>query len=175
RRVDRQPVFAGQMRDDGLAVADGLALVDEIGQLSARRRRRIENVLMHEGKAGETQEREDLQPIAVVVGDTEEHRIAVQRDHDRARVNDMGHPPCGVFALIFGADHSTKRGLGSLRPRRIARSRLPQADFLRPDQDGDSWRAELSGWPARTVYLGLTLRAHQNLLATSRKWSPLEL
>src|SRR6185312_15653316 len=89
RRVDRQPVFAGQMRDDGLAVADGLALVDEIGQLSARRRRRIENVLMHEGKAGETQEREDLQPIAVVVGDTEEHRIGVQRDHDRARVNDM--------------------------------------------------------------------------------------
>jgi hypothetical protein len=39
------------MSDDGLTVADGLAVVDDIGKLAARRRRRIENVLMRESRS----------------------------------------------------------------------------------------------------------------------------
>src|SRR6185437_3990652 len=30
RGIERQPVFAGDMRDDGLAVADALAIIDDI-------------------------------------------------------------------------------------------------------------------------------------------------
>ena len=51
--VDRQPVLGGDVGDDGVAVADRLARVDDIGQLAARRRRRVENVLMPERHAGE--------------------------------------------------------------------------------------------------------------------------
>ena len=59
------------MGDDGLAVADRLAVVDEIRKLPARRRRRIENMLVRERHAGKPQEGEYLEPVAVVVGDAE--------------------------------------------------------------------------------------------------------
>ena len=65
-------IFADEMDEDGLAVADRLAVIDDVGQLPARRLRRIENMLMHERHAGEPQEGEDLQPVAVVVGDAEQ-------------------------------------------------------------------------------------------------------
>ena len=69
------------MGDDGLAVADGFAVVDDIGQLPARRLRRIENMLVRERHAGEPQEGEDLQPVTVVVGDAEQFGIGVEREH----------------------------------------------------------------------------------------------
>jgi len=51
--IDGQPVFAGQVRNDVLAVADRRAIVGDVGKLPARRGRRIENVLMGEGQAGQ--------------------------------------------------------------------------------------------------------------------------
>ena len=81
RRIDGQPVLADKVRDDGLAVADGLAVVDQVGQLPARRLRRVENVLMRERHMGELEEGENLQPVAVIVGDAEQGRIGVERDH----------------------------------------------------------------------------------------------
>ncbi len=81
--VDRRMVLAIDMRDDRPAVADHLAVVDDVGQLPARRRRGIEDVLVLERHAGELEEGIDLQPIAVVVGDTEEGRVGVQGEHGR--------------------------------------------------------------------------------------------
>ena len=82
--VDRQPVLGGDVGDDGVAVADRLARVDDIGQLAARRRRRVENVLVQEWHAGELEEREHLQAIAVVVDDAEQLGIGIKREHDIA-------------------------------------------------------------------------------------------
>jgi hypothetical protein len=82
RRIERQLVLLREMGVDGLAVADSLAIVDDIGQLPARRRRGIEDMLMREGQPREAHEGEHLQPIAVVVGDAEERRIGIERDHD---------------------------------------------------------------------------------------------
>ena len=69
------------MRDDRFAVAERFATVDDVGQLPARRRRSIENVLMPEWHAGEPHERENLQAIAVIVGDAEQLRVGIERDH----------------------------------------------------------------------------------------------
>ena len=77
------------MGDDGLAVTDRLAVIDNVGKLPARRRGRIENMLMHESKADETQKSENLQPIAVVVGHAEERRVRVKSDHDRHILGSM--------------------------------------------------------------------------------------
>ncbi len=52
RGIDRQTVFAGQMRDDRATVADGLAVVDDVGKLPARRARGIEYMMMRERQAG---------------------------------------------------------------------------------------------------------------------------
>jgi hypothetical protein len=60
------------VRDDGFAIADRRAVVGDVGKLAARRRRRIENMLMGEGQAGEPHEGKNFQPIAVVVGDAEQ-------------------------------------------------------------------------------------------------------
>jgi hypothetical protein len=59
------------MRDDGRAVADPLAAVDDVGKLAARRLRGVENVLVPESNSGQPQECENLQAIAVIVGDAE--------------------------------------------------------------------------------------------------------
>ena len=96
RRVDRQPVLSDEVGDDGIAVADGLAVVDDVGQLTARRRRGVENVLVPERHAGEPQESKHLQAIAVVVRDAEQLGIGVEGEHDiataRGREHSRGSP-----------------------------------------------------------------------------------
>ncbi len=79
--VDCQPVLGDDVRDDGVAVADRPPVVDHIGELPARRRRRIERVLVPERHAGEPQEREHLEPVAVVVRDAVELRPGIKRKH----------------------------------------------------------------------------------------------
>ena len=74
--VDRQPILGDEAGDDGIAVADRLAVVDEVGKLPAWRCRRVENVLVLERHAGESQEREHLEAIAVVVRIAEGHAAA---------------------------------------------------------------------------------------------------
>ena len=69
-RVDRQSIFFGDKVEDGLAVADGIIAVNDIGQLAARCLRGVENMLVMERHVGEPQEGVHLQAIAVVVGDT---------------------------------------------------------------------------------------------------------
>ena len=53
RGVDGQPVFFGEIRNDGLTVANRRAVIDDIGKLPARGRRRIENVFVGEGQPGQ--------------------------------------------------------------------------------------------------------------------------
>jgi len=59
------------VRNDGLAVADSCAIVGDVGQLPARRRRGIENMFVREGQGVKAHEGKHLQPIAVVIGDAE--------------------------------------------------------------------------------------------------------
>ena len=77
----RQAVFSGEIVEDGPAVADGVVAVDDVGQLPARRLRGVEDVLVGERHAGELEEGIDLQAIAVVVGDAEQRRIGIEREH----------------------------------------------------------------------------------------------
>jgi hypothetical protein len=67
--------------DDRLAVADRLVVVDDVRKLTTRSGRGIEDVLVFERHAGELEEGVDLQPVAVVVGDTEQGRVRVQGEH----------------------------------------------------------------------------------------------
>ena len=69
------------MRDDDLAVADRLAVIDNVGQLPARRARSVENVLVRERHAGEPHEGKYLQPIAIIIGDAEQLGVRIERDH----------------------------------------------------------------------------------------------
>src|SRR5689334_22136742 len=69
------------MRDDGLGIADGLAILDDVRQLLARRGRGVEQVLVHKRHAGELEEGKDLQPVAIVVGNAEQRRIGVECEH----------------------------------------------------------------------------------------------
>jgi hypothetical protein len=48
--IEGQMILAGKIGDNSIAVADRFAVVDDVGKLSARRRRRIENVRMMKGK-----------------------------------------------------------------------------------------------------------------------------
>ena len=95
-RIDRQPVLIDEVGDNGIAVADRLAVIDDVRQLAARRRRGVENVLVPERDAGEPQEREHLQAIAVVVRDAEQLGIGVEGEHDvataRGREHSRGSP-----------------------------------------------------------------------------------
>src|SRR5262249_55265329 len=79
--VDRQPVLANEMGDDRVAVADRLCVVDDVGQLAARRRGGIENVLMPECQPGEPQKGEDLEAIRVVVGNAKQLGIGIKGEH----------------------------------------------------------------------------------------------
>ena len=67
--------------------------VDDIRQLSARRLRRIENVFVPERHAGELQKSEHLQTVAIVVGDAEQRRIGIEREHDARHVQGGGRLP----------------------------------------------------------------------------------
>src|SRR5262245_23153859 len=60
RGLHGDAILPGEKGEDGLAVADGLAVIDDVGQLPARRLRCIEDVLMRERHPGELQERVDL-------------------------------------------------------------------------------------------------------------------
>ena len=67
--------LADETGEDGFAVADRFAVVDKVGKLPPRRRRCVEDVLVGERHAGEPHEGEDLEPVAVVVGDAEQRRV----------------------------------------------------------------------------------------------------
>ena len=73
------------MGDDALAVADGLAVIDDIGQLPARRGGGVEHMLMRERQPCELQKREHFQAIAIVVGDAEQLWVGIQGEHRGAR------------------------------------------------------------------------------------------
>jgi hypothetical protein len=83
--VDRQAILAGEMLDDGVAVADRLAVVDDVGKLTARCGRGIEDVLVRERQAGQLEKCEHLEAVAVVVGDAEQPGIGIEGDHDGLR------------------------------------------------------------------------------------------
>jgi len=82
--VDRQAVFVDEMRDDGVAVADDLAAIVDIGQLPARRLRGIKDVLVRERDTGELQESINLEPVTVVVGNAAQRRPGIEREHRAA-------------------------------------------------------------------------------------------
>ncbi len=71
RRVDGETIFAGDVGDDRLAVAQRFAVIDDVGKLAARRRGRVEDVLVPERHARQLEEGIDLEAVAVVVGDPE--------------------------------------------------------------------------------------------------------
>src|SRR5579871_5689804 len=81
RSVDRQAIFPGNKVEDCFAVANGVTAVDDVGQLPARRFGGVEDVVMLKGNAREFQEGEYLEPVAVVVGDSEQGRIGVEGQH----------------------------------------------------------------------------------------------
>ena len=70
--VDGQAIFADEMSDDDVAVADRLAGIGDKRELAARRRRRVENVLVAERHVAQPQNGEDLQAVTVVVGHAEQ-------------------------------------------------------------------------------------------------------
>src|SRR5262249_18974564 len=80
-RVDRQVVLADEMLNDGLTVADRLYVVDDVGQLPARSRRSIENMLMPKRHSNKPHEGEHLQAIAVVIGHGKQFGIGKERNH----------------------------------------------------------------------------------------------
>ena len=85
RRIDGQSVFLADILKDGLAVADRVAAVDDIGKLAARRFRGVEDMLVLERHACKLQECEYLQAVAVVVGDAEQRGVGVKRQHAKLR------------------------------------------------------------------------------------------
>ena len=70
--------FGVDVGDDRVAVADRLAIVNDVGKLPARGGRGIEDVLVSERHAGEFEEGVDLQSIAVVVGDAEKGGVRIR-------------------------------------------------------------------------------------------------
>src|SRR5271156_4925380 len=73
--IDGQTVFADEVRDDRVAVADRLAVVDDVGKLPAGGGRSVEDVLMREWHASQFEESEYFEAVAVVVGDAEKLRV----------------------------------------------------------------------------------------------------
>jgi hypothetical protein len=73
--VDSETVLPDEMRDDRVAVADMFTIIDDVGQLPARCRFRIEHVLMSKRQLAQLQEGKDLQPIWIVIGDPEQFGV----------------------------------------------------------------------------------------------------
>src|SRR5262249_17336094 len=69
--------------NDRVAVANGLVVVDDVGELAARRLARIEDMLVPERHFGELQERKDLQAVRVVVREAEQFWIGIEGEHAR--------------------------------------------------------------------------------------------
>ena len=85
RRIDRQPVFLRDIGKDGLAVTDRIVTIDDVRQLTARRLRGVENMLLPERHARQLEECKYLQAVAVVVGDAEQRGVGVKREHAGSR------------------------------------------------------------------------------------------
>src|ERR1700730_12940034 len=93
------------MRDDRLAVANRLAVIDDIRKLPARRPGGVEDMLMDERHACQLEEGKHLQPIAIIVGDAEQFRIGVERQHRlciRAVPSETSASMLGTCGLING-------------------------------------------------------------------------
>jgi hypothetical protein len=83
--IDRQPIFLADKGKNSRAVADRIVAVDDIGKLASRRLRSVQDVLVPKPNTRKTQERKYLEAVAVVVGNPEQGRIGVQREHRRVR------------------------------------------------------------------------------------------
>src|SRR5215204_6980818 len=77
------------MGDDGVAIADNLAVVVDVGKLSARCVRCVEDVLMRERNLGELEEGVDLKPVAVVIGHAAERGPGIKREHRIVRMREQ--------------------------------------------------------------------------------------
>ena len=60
--VDREMILLDEMSDDRVAVADMLAVVDDIGQLAARGGFRVENMLMPGSQVAQLQKAKTFSP-----------------------------------------------------------------------------------------------------------------
>jgi hypothetical protein len=65
-------ISLNQMRDNPVAVADDLAVIVDIGKLSARGSFRVEDMRVPERKPAQLQKGEDLEARRVIVGDAEQ-------------------------------------------------------------------------------------------------------
>src|SRR5262249_1456390 len=81
------------MGDDGLAVADRLAVVDDVGELAAWRLRGVEDVVVPARDAGQPQEGEQLQAVAVVVSDAKQRGIRIEGYHRIPHGSEHSRPP----------------------------------------------------------------------------------
>ena len=79
--INGKVIFANKTRNDGVAVADRLSIVNDVGKLPAGRGRGIEDVLMGEWHAGQFEEGVHFEAVAVVIGDTKKLRVGVQSKH----------------------------------------------------------------------------------------------
>jgi len=80
-RVIRRLVVRCAPVKNGLAVADRIAAVNDIGKLAARRLRGVENMFVPERNSRKPQERKYLEAVAVVVGDAEQRWVGIKRQH----------------------------------------------------------------------------------------------
>src|SRR6516164_8399160 len=72
-----------EISENGIAVANGVVLVDDVRQLAARCLRGVDNMLVTERHSIELQEGEYLQPVAVVIGDAEQWGIGIECKHGK--------------------------------------------------------------------------------------------
>jgi hypothetical protein len=79
--VDGKTIFADEMSDNGVAVADRLARVDDIRELTAWCGRGVEDMVVAKLLVSEPQECKNLQAEGVVVGDAKQRRIRIEGEH----------------------------------------------------------------------------------------------
>src|ERR1700761_2181134 len=84
------------MRDDPVAIANRFFAIDQIRQLSARCKARVEDVTMLEIHPAQTHERKYLETEGIVVGDAKQVGIRIKRQHE---------------ALLARGRHSTRKPL----------------------------------------------------------------
>jgi hypothetical protein len=70
------------MGDYCFTAADEVIVVLYVWQLSARRARCVENMLMSERKLCESEKRKYFQPITVIIGNSTEFWIGIECQHD---------------------------------------------------------------------------------------------
>ena len=79
--IDFEAIFPDEMGDDGVAVADMGAVIHNVRELAARRILCVEDVLMPERQIAQLEEGKYFQAVRIVVGDPEQLRIRIQRNH----------------------------------------------------------------------------------------------